>query len=637
MTRLLNLLARLPQVDWEALRQALPDALGWSEALRLRTAAGFPLLAAVEGSEDLKVQCESVLASQDAVLRQVAQAAEREDLPLLESSVEPMQHVAIRAAEVLGRLRDLADRMPRFSDLPLLNDLVTLALNQVKGKGDFSEDLLRRMPPLREFLRYLRGVGEGFGSRHPERADLADEVLRAVQALEHAAGGLFVYLQETRDPVDLSQALSLLDRGILSLGPTFQAMREVEYASLVFSENPLLDRLARSIQSLQSGEDALEEVERHLAEVVRFHRTQAGDVAFLATQAFMPLSLRDACVPRMVALVERMDAELGILHSRPPDPLAMAEAVNRFQALGTELDSVQEELEKGLAAWPKVAGAGHWEGLAAVLYGVYAGSVTDARLQAQVQMLLDLQGAYRRRLFLEMRRDPEEAERMQRVVQSLDEQQSALALALEYLESGDRDLLLKAYEALGPPTLRLLELKREAEAGEMAAAICPGCHRPNPPGSLSCASCSRPLDVRRRDASQDAVELFEADEPGSAALAENFRFLVEVLEDASAGVLAPQEARELLAPLWDTVVAAERQAHGPVRGIVAGAGDPDLASYQEELTALVAYLKETLSGVFSALEHHRPDLLPHLADQAVEVGEALARFNEEVGRAATPG
>lgn len=643
MTRLVNILRRSPSPDWEALKPALLEAAAYTRTLQARTRNGLPLLAAARGFEDLCTRAETALSEQAGILTGLAEAVQSQDPETLGALVEPLERVAGRVSQTLEGLRETARRMPHFSDVPILDEMITLALNQLKMEKDFSEDLRARLPALRGFLQYLRQVAGRFRDRHPERADLAEGLEEVTGSLEQAAGGVFLYLQEGRDPVDLSQALSLMDRGLLALGRIFQGMREVQHSGLVFSENPVLDRLARSIQALQAGEPGLARMEEDLGELTRFHQGLAREAAILESATFMPLSLRDEFLPGIFELLARMDAELDLLHRRPADPGDLAEAINRYQFLASDLDRIQAGLEERLARLPSLSGAGHFEELAALLHGVYTGSVPDCRLEGKIQALRALQEQFQSQLLQTGARSAEEAEHARQVLAALADQRQALDLAEEYLGSGHRDLLLGSFEALLSPTRALIELKNRPEARSAASSqvsTCPECAGHNPPESSRCGHCARPLPFSSASGSSASLDLFDsgartipAGDPSS--LSGNFRRLVEILEDAGNGRLPAPQAREQIAGFLQTLERAENQMREQVAPLVRNVEDQTLSSYQEELETLVAYLREIVEAVLEALDFENPTVLPEMQARLQEVGEALARFHEEVTRAGT--
>jgi len=621
MTRLINLLQRSPSPDWQALQPALLEAAAYTRTLQARTRIDLPLLAAVPGFEDMRTRCETALSEQGGVLAGLAEAVQNRDPELLDALIDPVVRVAARLSENLERLRQMARRMPHFSDLPILDEMMTLALNQLKAQGDFSADLRERLPALRGFLQYLHQVAGRFRNRHPQRTDLADGLEEVVGSLEQAAGGVFLYLSDSRDLVDLSLALTLMDRGLIRLGRLFQEMREVEHASLVFSENPALDRLARSVQALQAGEPGLAQMEEDLRDLTRFHQSLAREAAILESATFMPLSLRDQTLPPIFELLGQMDIELNLLHQRPADPQAMAEALNRYQALASALDQTQAGLEEHLASLPRLSEAGHFEEFSALLHGVYTGSVPDARLEEKVRTLQGLQQQFRSQLATSKFPDSQHA------LEALDEQARALELAEEYLRTGRRDCLLGSFEALLSPTRRLIELKNQSEALSQE----PG-HRDGI-ASHDRGGLNPPEFAGHLDLYDSGAQAFQDERP--SGLSKNFQHLVEILQDVTAGRLSSLQAREQVAEFLQTIDRAEGQMRNQVAPLVLGAADETLSSYQEELEALVAYLREIVESILEALEHENLAVLPEMEARAREIGEALARYHEEVTRAAS--
>lgn len=451
--------------------------------------------------------------------------------PSLAADVE---HAAGLVTQAVARLRELAAEMPRLHDLPLVHEILVLGLQQLQGRADYRPELDAR-------LRALAGV-PGAGE---------------------AAGGLYLYLHLTGDPADLSNALSLLERLTV----------EVPVGSE--SEQPALDAWLAGDASARDG-------------VRAGLRGLAADVVLLEQGAFLPLSMRRQYLPRLVALLDRMDAALA------------ADDPRGFQALAVEFDAVQSDVEDLLAGRPSLGP--RFDALVALMEGAWSGSVTDAALEEALLELVEAQEGFRRAL---ARRG--ERERLD----LLEEQGQALRSAFRYLETGESDLLLQAYEDLIVPTLRLAALE-EAEA---LPVTCVFCGATALRGSTRCGRCGRPLPGA-----------LPAVDESPRASSENFQRLAELLDDAAAGTVTPAEAQDRLLPLWDAVLQVEARAADPVLASDR-VRDPALAERQEELQELVAALRDVLAEIFEALDAGALEHLPELRSRALAVGEGLAQFH----------
>ncbi len=642
LVRVLNEGRRVPLVDWEALQGAVQEALAYCEVLQGRMRVGFPLLAACPDVGDQQLRAEAALAGQRAALSRVEAAVSRRDPAAVATLLPSLEAAAGSLAEVVGQLRRLEKDLPRFTDVPLFNEILTLALHQMQDKADTCQELLDRLPGLRSFIARLSGVHAGFVSRHPEEVELAEALGAATDQLRHAAGGFFVYLQEGRDPEDLSNALTLLDRALNSLGACFQAMRQVEFDGLEYSENPHLDRLSKAIQALREGQATRAALVEPLARLEAFHGNLTADLAVLGDRLLMSASLRDEYLPRMGELLQRMAEDLTCLGDPRCSPELLEQSARHLRELGEEYDGLQGTLEEHLSQRPDLSEASHYEELLALMQGAYDQSLPDSRLDAKVVFLFGLQEALCRRLTLEAHRQPEEFQSIQEIMEALDSQRAGLETVQAYLASGQRELLLVAYDQLVPATLRLVQIKKQSASQELqepeTLVLCPFCSASNQPGTARCRQCARALPVLALGSERPAevLDLYDSRTPGSRpaeGISENFQFVLEVIDDAVAGVLPLEKGRDLLLPFWDTILAAEVRARDEVRTAVVASQDPLMASFHDELNALIAYVKETTGNVLQAMEAGDTGGLVGLRLEVQEAAASLQRYHAEVQEA----
>jgi len=642
LVRVLNEGRRVPLVDWEALQGAVQDALAYCEVLGSRMQGGYPLLAAHPDVGDLQLRAEAALVGQRAALSRLGVAASGKDPASVAAVLPSVEAAAGSLAEVVWQLRRIQQDLPRFSDVPRLDEILTLALHQMHGKADTCQELLGRLPDLRAFIAWLADVQAGFVLRHPEETELATALADATDSLRHAAGGLFVYLQEGRDPADLSNALTLLDRALNTLGACFEAMREVEFDSLEFSENPHLDRLYQAILALQAGRVTREALARPLAHLEAFHANLTADLAVLEDRLLLSASLREGYLPRMADLLSQMQDSLAALHDSASEPAVLEEAARRLQELGEQYDDLQGALEEHAGRRPDLSEASHYEELLALMQGVYDQSLPDARLDSKVAFLLGLQDALRRRLVLEAHRQPEESQAIQAIMEALDSQHIGLETLQAYLANGQRELLPVAYDHLVPATLRLVQIKKESASMEdqepAPQILCPFCSTGNPTGTVRCRQCARALPPMALGAERPAeiLDLYDSRTPGRRAtegFSENFQFILEVIDDVVAGVLPLEKGRDLLLPFWETILAVEIRARDEVRSVVVASQDPMVASFHDELNALVAYVKETTANVLQALEVGDTGGLIGLRLEVQEAAESLQRYYADIQEA----
>ncbi|MBM3463150.1 MAG: hypothetical protein FJX76_13690 [Armatimonadetes bacterium] len=459
----------------------------------------------------------------------------------------------------------MQEMLPRFSDVPLLNEVYTLSLHLLKGLREAAPALALRLRSLVEFAQSLaRGAAE-FRERNPAETEVISAHDRALEELKQSVGGLNIYLEEGRIQ-DLSNALSLFDRAINQLAACMKAMKMVEYDRLQFSEMPAPDRLYQAIKAGQA------DIRRESGEVRAFYATLDRHVTILESEVWMGAKLKHEAVPALRGYLARVAEALDGVEGGGPGRM---DALKAVREAGEDFDEYQEQLEDLLADRPDISGSAHFHELISMMEGAYAGQIPNHRLQEKVEVISRMQSGLRGRLKLQALHAPQEQATVDRILPLLDLQERGLELVLAFVQTGEREMLQRAYDEIVPATVELVELKLETAPAEEAPAAmlgCPFCGQSNPPGSARCGQCARPLAAPGVSGGLDLYDSGVSEE-SEAPLSENFAFVVQVIDDVSSGLVGPRDAVELLAPFWDTIHEVDARL-GPWRSRCGARGRP---------------------------------------------------------------
>lgn len=634
------------RVSTEELRSALGEASAEGDALGAQVATNLPILARVEGAVEAREAFERAMEEQRTRLESVVRLLDQEEHDLVLHALDTLEEAAQGVTDAVVALRRLHDRVPRLSDVPLINEIYTLSLNAMKGHTEAGEALRARLHGLYEFTRFLERARAQFAVRNPDEKEILAASASALESLRQAAGGFVVYLEEGRT-VDLSHALSLLDGAVGPLGACIKAMKMVEFNLHDFSEHPALQALHDAARALAEGRPLppppppLSEDDRDKDSLVRaledleaFHEAMGRDLKAIDEQAFLGLARKSEAVEKMRHHLEDLAALRAQAWDERHDAEELTTIVERLREVGTAFDDEQRALEEAIAQRPDLSAAGHIHDLAERMRGVWAGHVSDRLLQEKAEMLRNMQGVFRARLQLEhlhASADGQDTTPMASVAAALDQQRAGLELVLAYLENGDRQLLLQAWDHLEPSALDLMEVRAEADSVSQETEVtCLFCGATAPSSATRCTRCARVLPTTALQSPQSGFQVYEgggasgADEEEVGA---NIAFVAQVIDDVTQGRITPTDAAPLVGPFHQTALSVEQRLAALQPQVEATQFDA-LVQSNTQMLSVVSQLRQVTEQLVGELEAGN-DYLEGFRDVVVDLARQLGHLQKE--------
>ena len=604
---------------------ALAGARDETAAALAQLDASYGLVAAVDGAASARTAFVDGLTAQAAALDQMEALLSEHVSPdhaYWPEALEALESAGERVTMAAATLTRLHDEVPRVSDTPLINEVYALALNVLKGHSAAIMGLAHRLGPLRDLVEFLGRAHSAFAERNPGEWEISARLGPAIETLREAVGGFYVFLEEAR-PVDLSNALTLFDRAVGSVGACMRAMKMVESDRADFSEAVPLQRLHEAVGMLALGMPV--DLAPLLADLEAFHAAMATDLQGLAATAWLGEARRAELLSGMAECLEELAAVRTEVGAFDGDLETLAAHVARLREVGEAFDDLQHTLEQERDTPVDLRKATHLHAVFQALSGVWYGYVPDRVLAEALEVLRHLHQSFEARLRLDVI-EGEGGDETLEIDALMAEQGRAIALMTAYLEGGDRDLLPMAHDALVPSALRLQEIREAADTAATTEVTCVMCGASSPAGSTRCVQCRRALPVLANLSVSRAFDVLDsgAGRSPEAAMGENFRLVVRVIDQLEMGRIGADEALRLARPFLDTV-AETRVRLQAVRRQIAASGDGRDDDRQRLLAALferVEQAAETLTHQLTA----RRTVPSALRGELIEIGTQLAAF-----------
>jgi hypothetical protein len=545
---------------------------------------------------------------------------------------------AYKASSCIARLKQAEDLTPRLSSVRILHEILAVGLDVSRNK--LVPDVLKsRLPGLQSYIMYVQGTIRQLRERYPDQKVLLQYFQQQLSCLKEGAGGLFLYMQN-QNVDSLVVALSLLDRAGLGLWAAYSAMNQLFVEEQSFSPDPLVDDVHRVIQAYKKGTAKEDKMKAAFFALTEQHKMSTINLVFLENFYFIRPPVKEQYIPPIVDILARKDAILAYMSANLASPIELEKSLAQYEGLCRWQAEKQDELEKAIAEKPDLSGAAHFEELLGLIEKVYEEKMPDSRLEQKAVFMDEFGGDFRRNLILQERRHPETADIVADMYQVLDDHHEGLNIIFEYLEIGDRGLLLQAYDIIESSTLRMLELRKQgeekaaqAESGT-ASVACPFCGALNGQGAYQCGRCGRPV-LGQSSLGGGVLDVTESDGmPEGAAssehLTENFLFIKQVVEDTAAGLLSYQEAEQMLLPYWDKIQEIEDNLLSTVEPTVNESGDEELGRCYDEFYEILNYFSEVMKEIFVGIQRRNPDILTKNIRSIIEAGCDMKRLHMDL-------
>jgi hypothetical protein len=350
--------------------------------------------------------------------------------------------------------------------------------------------------------------------------------------------------------------------------------------------------------------------------------------------------IKDEYIPKLLDTNRRQELVIAYMYDHIKEPDEIEDSLIQYDVLVRKYYKDRQKIEEIVEhKQSPLHNATHFNELLHLLKLVYEESLPDIRLESKLIYLEGFQEEFRRRLSLESHRSPEINNDIEQLFDMLDKQREGMDLIQDFLNTGDRNQLTKAYNIIYQATIEMLnyntKLYQEVEQEKQGRNVsCPFCFAINEPTSRNCVKCGRMLPTYNM-VEQVTNDLFTKDGLFSAGsserpLPENLDFIRQVIEETSQGILPFEEAENLLQLPWNTIKESRNKLNQNISSLVVQLGDPSMRQYFEMLKDSLQYYYDAMSGIMSGLKNKNTHLLTQNLPAVLEAGEELVQIGEQL-------
>jgi hypothetical protein len=421
------------------------EVLRHTEELESRSQALRPLLAGFTESTELWETYQNAMASYRAAL---------EGEP---PQPEVVLSAVVALEEAVLALRELAAELPRVTGHGVLDEIFAVGMSLAHGAELEPEALLHRLVGGRETVLRLQSQRALFARTFPQEEEIVGHLDDAVEALEEALGGAFLYLAEEPDRHILEQAMRTLASGGMAAMAALAAIREVSEADHRFSEDPVLEELFRAVEA---GDP--ERVEVALVDLDASHATLEQELEGLFS-TFAPQSWRERHLEPLQRHWIALEQQRVELHQAAAESRLSLAQLEAFQNLASQLDELENEAAESLPGRASLPDVAHLVSLVELMGAVFEERAPLVLLEEEFERLVASYRDYQAHLerVYEGQVDQEHPD-LEELVQAAEELGEALSMLETAMEERDVGAFPAVWDALAEPAAQLHRLAHSA-------------------------------------------------------------------------------------------------------------------------------------------------------------------------------
>lgn len=386
-----------------------------------------------------------------------------EALDTLEAGISTIGQAFALAAAIESKVK--------FSDFPLINDMIQAALN-VNADNEPAEILIGRMALTVRFIGDLEREAELYMEVRPQAVPWGAYINESMEGVKSGLGAIQTYLDEHKKINLLAGAYMLQEHG-KRLAFLFKDMYEKTEKLFTFSPISEIERLWLRRGRYRQGMVTAEYLQEAIARVGLIIQDHVLENAIFQA-AIMPDVVKEYYKSNISQLLEREKYYFENLNDDDNTLLMLKQSMEQF------LETFMTAVSYAKQYVPALNEAPNFKELRDIILGVYEGTIPKRTLR-RVNAFLSQ----------ELINLLEQEDMEPRAQEALQYQQRALQLVDDYLENGNRSSLEQAIEPLEHGTLRLIEFYQAKMTSDTdgPTVSCLKCGCANPMGTTHCVNC----------------------------------------------------------------------------------------------------------------------------------------------------
>ena len=443
--------------NWNEFKLSILNSMDLLIHTRMQYEYFIPPLLKLEGAGDIKVRLDEALEKHGDCITGLDKAVDGRDRDGIAQLLTTYEETAFQMAEYLAGLREVSLRHPVHSIIPVVNDILAVAID-IKN-GLLPDDPLNlRISNMVNYSRFLEKQEKDFEKNFPDEKEVTQLYRSAVKLTINALSGIENYL-ETGDKEELQKGIANLEQLDKKMKECRIAAENTAMSRMEGFYRPAIQNVHWVIGEYEKGKASKEELLVSISVLEKMHELESGELRLTETFVFLKPEIRKKYPDSLREILNKQKQAIESMKENLDSHEKLITLLEEFDDLLDDFSDTGEEMlddMTGIIDLSELPEAGN---LLNVIKQVYQGELPDSHL---MKSLTSLTNAVEETV-KKMEDSPEAKTEIQEI---LEDQKKGVELLNNYLEKTDRKLLPEAYSIIEESSLKIQNILLPVEETE---------------------------------------------------------------------------------------------------------------------------------------------------------------------------
>lgn len=443
--------------NWKGFKFAILNAMDLLVHTRIQYEYFIPPLLKLDGVKDIKVRLDEALGRHGDCINSMDKTADEEDRAKIAQFLPIYEETAFQLAEYFLELRKASLRHPVHSVIPVVNDILAVAID-IKNNLLPDDPLNLRISNLVNYSRFLEKQEKDFEKNFPDEKNVTQLYRNTVKLAIDALSGIESYL-ETGNKEELEKGIKYLEQLDKKMKECRIAAENTAMSRMEGSYRPAVQNVRWIIGEYDKGKATRDELLNGIAILEKMHELESGELLLTETFVFLKPEIRDKYLDSLRDILNRQKQTVESMKENLDSQEKLISLLEEFDDLLDDFSDTGEEMLEDMTRKVDLSKLPAAEHLLNVMKQVYQGELPDSHLSRSLASYLDSVEEITKK----MKDSPEVETEISNI---LENQKSGVELINKYLEKADRKLLPEAYAIMENSILKLHDALISAETAQ---------------------------------------------------------------------------------------------------------------------------------------------------------------------------
>ncbi len=440
---------------WKEFKFSILNAMDWLVHTRMQYEYIISPLLKLDGVGEIKEKLDQALSIHGETINSLDKAIDDKDTDKIVQLLITYEETAFQMAEYFSELHKASLRHPVHSTIPVVNDILAVAMDIFNGLLP-DDPLNLRITNLVNYSRFLEKQEKDFEKNFPDEKNVSELYSNAVKVTVDALSKIEIYL-ETGDKGELKKGIDFLAKLDEMMNKCRTAAEHKSMSRIEGYYRPAVQNVFWIIEEKKKAKATKEDLLNGISVLEKMHDLEAGELLLTETFVFLKPEIREKYLNSLRDILTRQKQTIESMKENLDTNEKLISLLEDFDDLLDDFSDTGEEMLEDMTMKVNLSKLPAAEYLLNTIKHVYQGEIPDHHL---IKSLTSLRDSVEEITKI-MKDIPEDD-----LKKILETQNSGIELINKYLIETDRKLLPEAYSKIEESSLKIHGILLPAEIPE---------------------------------------------------------------------------------------------------------------------------------------------------------------------------